>query len=426
MSTEQKPTAIEPTDVLPILVVGSGEDFRSRLEAALLRRGVPALLLEDSPRDGFRAIAARLLADEDWVPLRWVVYGPGEHGWEPVRPVDLMVELSVELGAVVDAPGGLFGGSAVTDGNPGADPLTAEERTALDRAFSLDAFTWYQPGNADGMSVAARRAGEELHVCPAGRGIVGQPSVSPDAVFESGAWAARGGLFLAQSGARRGAGFHSKDEPLVVHWWDEKMWLVDPSQRWEIDGEGRRVRDYLQFFEPDVETEPWTTNFRLDGAQAQELRIVLRSDTSDDSTFDRLVRAVDLPPLLADVATRRASISDAEGAKLVKPDTLWGSLKEVVREEAQRPTEYPAWASPLTKWEGHRQRRSAAYLAVNGTGVALLGASLALNLAAGDDFAPMWWKAAAMLLITVDMIRPRRKKPGDHVGTGGTGEPPTP
>ncbi|RLQ81072.1 hypothetical protein D9V28_15110 [Mycetocola zhadangensis] len=416
---------MEPTDLLPVLLVGSGESFRSRLEAALIRRGLPGLLLEDSPRNGRQAIMARLLTDEDLSPLRWVSFGPGQHGWEPVRPVDLMAELSAELGAVVDANGGLFGGSAARDEKPGADPLTVEERAALSGAFSLDTLTWYQPGNSDGLSVSAARAGESLHICRAGRGIIGQASMSPEAVFESGAWAARGGLFLARSGERRGAGFHSKDEPLVVHWWDEKIRLVDPSQRWEMDGEGRHVRDYLQFFEPEVETEPWTTNFRLDGAQAQELRVVLRAESSDDRSFDRLVRAVGLPSLLADVATERVSITDAEGAKLVKPDTLWGSLKEVVRDEVQRPTEYPAWASPLTKWEGHRQRRSAVYLAINGTAVVLLGANVALSFAAGEDFGSMWWKAAALVLILGDLIRPRRGKPGGNAGTGGTGAAPT-
>jgi hypothetical protein len=410
VSRETKPTVIEPRGELHLMFLARDEGFCGRLEQSLKQHLVAGALLEDTRRGDFFPILVRLLATEDGAPLRWATYGPGKHGWEVIDQEALLNDLHSELGCVVASENGILGGAE-------DDTETEAEAAALERAFAIDALSWYQPGGVEIVAVLATQAGETVVAAPAGSGWVGQATISPNLVFESGAWAAKGGLFLARSGERSGAGFYSKDEPVLSHWWDEKWLTIDPSQPWEMDEDGWPVRDYFAFLLPDVETEPWTSNFRLDGADAEELRVILRAASSDEETFDRLVRATGVPMLLAEAATGRAVLSDADGVRSITPDTKWNSLKQAIREDAKRDVDYPAWASPLAKWDKLRERKSPVYLAVYIISAVVLGGNVLYKLIADVDDALLWWKVAALVLIVGDLLRPRRKPVEDADST---------
>lgn len=399
----------EPSDELSFVVLGRDAGFRERLEAALIDRGIPAVLMEDAQRGEFRPVVVRLLTDEEQ-PLRWVTFEPGTHGWERVDAVGLFEELSEEPRSVVASSVGLFGAdedSAADEDSTGES--YAAEIAAVDAAFTVDSFTWYAPGDGDihFLSALAQRAGQPLVGSPAGRGYVARPTGDADPVYESMVWAMKGGLFLARSGERRGAGFSSKRGP-IIHWWDETWITVDPSRPWDTDSDGRHVRDWLDLLVPEADTESWTTGFRLDGPDAEALRIILRSPLSDDSTFDRLVRAVRAPSLLADVATGRVILANHEDAATFEPDSLWGSMKQAMRDEVRRPVAYPAWARPLETWQKHRQRRSALYLAVNGAALAVFVVSVIVTAATGVDNGLQWLKIVAFTVIVADVFWPRR------------------
>jgi hypothetical protein len=424
---------VEPLDFREFSIFGAGPDPHDRVMASLIRRSLPAILLQDSPRDGSSVVVVRLFSDEVGQILRWVNHEPGVHGWDVVEDRSEWVDLASELDGAIASDNGLyfdgdFADAATIDrhlGGPGGSVMTS-----IRGAFAADAFTWYASGTVDGLEILARQAGQSLVACPVENGFVGGPTESADAVFESGVWAAKGGLFLVRSGKRWGAGFASKANPFVIRWWDEDWTTVDPSERWETDSEGRHVRDYLEFLLPDLETEPWTTNFGLDGSAASDLRAVLRSRTASDAMITRLVNALGLPPLLSDVATGTVTLSEVDGARVFEPNTLWGvvkqtvrgsfadpgdadgsgkTLKEAFREELQRPMEYPRWAAPFAWWDGQRDRRSPLFLGMYLTAAAVLGVSIALSLAAGDTDALWWWKVAALTVVAVDVVRPRRK-----------------
>ncbi|AWB85474.1 hypothetical protein [Mycetocola zhujimingii] len=407
MSRDNQAGALAPSDELSFTVLGRGGNFTARLKAALVDRRVPAVVLEDAQRGDFLAVAVRAFTDEDGHPLRWETSEPGRHGWERVEAVTLFDELSVELGCVIASPAGLH--------SPTGSEPTSAEAAALEASFSLDAFTWFSPvgSEIEVLGVVAKRAGQALVGRAAGAGAVVEPTGSPDAVYESMAWAADGALFLARSGKRRGAGFASKDHPLVIHWWDEEWVSVDPSNPWDMDADGRHVRDWLDLLLPEAETEPWTDSFRSDGGNLEELRILLRSPRSDDATFDRLIRAVGLPPLLADVASGRVALAGSDGATIFEPNTLWGVVKDAVKAEAKRPVEYPTWARPCAVWEQHRNRRSPLYLALSGVA---LGAFVLSVVVFGDDNGLLWLKWVALAVIVFDVLRPRKKALEDTSG----------
>ncbi|WP_411721281.1 hypothetical protein [Mycetocola sp.] len=415
MSTDDLPAAVQPADDVVLTFLGTDAGFRDRLEASLMRRQIPAVLLEDVDRGGFRPVLVRMLGDEEGRPLRWATRAPGEHGLEPLEWTSLIVDLSTELDSVVAADAGIFGGAAGypwdddddNDDDRDADTDLAAEIAAFDAAFALSSFTWYTPGNTDIVSVLARRAGEAFVVSPAGAGYVAEPTESPDAVFNAGTWAATGGLFLARSAGRRGAGFYSPRDPVVVHWWDETWIPVDPSRPWEMDGEGQHVRDYLDLLLPEAEPAPWTENFNPGDEHAEELRILLRAARSDESTFDRLVSAVGLPPLLAAVGSGRVHLRDVDGAETIEPSSLWRAMKNLARDEWQRPVNYPAWASFLATWPDHRRRRSAPYLAYMTVGFIALAAPIGADLTFGEQGGALWWNLAGLALLVIDVCRPR-------------------
>jgi hypothetical protein len=280
-------------------------------------------------------------------------------------------------------------------------------------------FTWYEPGTPEALNVFAGRSRQPLVACAAGNGYIGVPTENPDAVFETAVWSAKGALFLARSGNRRGAGFYSKKDSVVTHWWDEEWITVDPSRPWEMDSDGRTVRDVLDLILPTVEPEPWTTQFRLAGAEGDELRVILRAGHSDDATFDRLVQALGLPQLLADVAMGRTVLSGVEGAQTFEPDTLWGSFKRVIREEIHTPVRYPSWASPVTTWDEHRKRRSVPYLVLYLVTGVVLGTSLTIGVVTGTGSSFFEWKVAAFVLVVVDLLWPRRKLPAESSHAAG-------
>lgn len=423
VSREIQPLVVTPGDELSFTVVGTDSSFRGRLEAALVSRRMPAVLMEDAQRGDFRGIVVRLLADEGGQPLTWGTSVPGRHFWEPVDGVALLEDIAAQLRCVIAYPDGLLGAGDVppgdkddNEGNDEAfDEAVDDEIEAIGTAFSVDALTWYTPGDGvvQVLGVFAQRVGQPLIGCPVDRGYIAAPTGDPDPVFESMIWASEGGLFLARSGNRRGAGFSSKRDPLVIHWWDEEWIAVDPSQPWEMDSEGRHVRDWLDLLLPEVETEPWTTGFGLDGVSGEELRIVLRSRRSDDETFGRLVRAVGLHPLLADVAAGRIELAAVEGAATYEATSLWGAMKEGMRDEMQRPVDYPAWASPLATWQQHRHRRSPVYLAVNGVAILVFVLSVVVTALTGGDNGLLWLKVIALTIIVADVLWPRRKLPED-------------
>lgn len=407
---------MQPVDDVVLMILGTDAAFGGRLQASLSRRKVPAIFMEDQERYGFRSFIVRILGDDDGSPLRWATHTPGRHGLEPFDRAGLVEELSIELGCLVESPFEGFDGTRGTDvseaagdaGDPDDDGDAELENAACAEAFSVSAFTWYTPGDTDIVSVLARQAGEAFVVCPAGSGYVAEPTESPDSVFDGGTWAAKGGLFLARSAGRRGVGFYSKREPVVVHWWDEVWTVVDPAKPWETDVEGLAVRDYLDMLLPVPEPEPWIENFALDAQRAEELRILFRHDVSDENTFDRVVSAVGLPPLLAEVASGRTRLLDVEGAETIHPSTMWQAMKDMAREEWERPVEFPAWAAPLKRWQERRRRRSAGYLALMGTAFLGVAVLLAVKLADGAGIESVWWRFAVLGYCILDVAWPRR------------------
>lgn len=415
---------MQPSDDVVLTLLGTSVDFRSRLGEALVRRRLPALVLEDVPRGAFRPVLLRMLGDDDGQPLRWATHGVGLHGLEPVDLTDLIVDLAVELDCVIESSSGVYGG---VTGDPGAGRLSAAI-TAFGDAFTADLFTWYSPGDTDVVSVLARRSGEAWRVCSSGAGYVAEPTASAHRVFESFYWGSpKGGMFLARSGSRRGAGFCG-EAGLQVHWWDEDWIAVDPSRPWEMDGEGEHVRNYLDFLLPDPEPALWTENFGLDDEHAEELRILFRSPRSDEATFDRLVTATGVPPLLADVASGRVRLRDIEGSETIEPSTFWQAMKNLAREEIERPVSSPAWARPFARWEAARRDRSRFYLGYMGVTIVVLSAAIGFDLVSRPDSGAWWWKGVGLALVVVDVCRPRRGATGADPADDGIPSPkkPTP
>lgn len=408
---------MQPVDDFILTVVGADPGIRVRLEEWLRRRNVPAIVMESDPKGGLFPVRVRMLADTEGDPLSWATRAPGRHSWEPVDGGGLVEEIATDLRCWVDSPYGEIDGThlapgsvdrASTDSNAGGDT-----EIDFDQVDVLDGLTWYSPGNTDIVSVLARESGEAWNVCNTGAGYVAEPTVSAERVFSSFFWEPRKGeLFLVRSGARRGAGFWSSVVGLEIRWWDEIWTHVDPSERWEADAEGRHVREYLDDVVPEASAPLWVENFGLDARHAEELRIVLRSAVSDENTFDRVVSAVGLPPLLAEVASGRTRLLDVDGAETIQPSTVWQTMRNMASDEWKRPLELPEWASPLVawqrRWQERRRRRSPGYLALMGTAFVAVAALLSMKLADGAGIETEWWRFALLGYCILDVAWPRR------------------
>ncbi|MET4640026.1 hypothetical protein [Mycetocola sp. 2940] len=435
MAADNLPQVAEPADEIVLTLLGTDADFRGRVETSLVRLGVPAVLLVDVQRGVFHSVLVKLLSDKKGRPLRWATHAIGVHGLQAFEWTDLVAELSTELDSVVATASGIFGGAAGfpwaeedVDEDPDENAEMDVEIAAIDSAFAVESFTWYTPGAPDIVGLIAQQAGQALTVCATGPGYVAGPTESPNSVSESGCWQAKGGVFLARSGDRRGAGFSSKQGP-VVHWWDERWILVDPSQPWEVDADGRRVRDYVDLLVPHAEPSPWMTNFGLDDERAEQLRVLLRKQSSDDETFDRLVTVLGLPTLLSDVASERVKLVDVDGVETIQPSTLrqelaatFDDLKGIGREFKDLGRELTdigreEWERPLAgqdRWREWRRRRAPGYLALMGTGFVLAAAMLVMRLAEGADLGSTWWRFALLAYCILEVAWPRRGTAPDH------------
>jgi hypothetical protein len=213
-----------------------------------------------------------------------------------------------------------------------------------------------------------------------------------------------------------------------------------------VDHQGWHVHDYLDLLLPDVETEPWTSHFRVDGPAADELRAALRSTECSETTITRVVKATGVPTLLADAALGTLDIAGVAGAQTFEPGTLWGSFKQIIREEMTdseemrrlkstaddavrekftRASRYPAWAGFVVRWEERRRRRSLGYLALNAAAAVILAVRIALHLDAGTEFGSVLWMVVSLLLLVFDVVRPRRVPPGRSADSNDNGGSPS-
>lgn len=338
-----------------------------------------------------------VLSDEaSGEPVRWRERD-GAYGLDVIEAGVFARTMARELDAVV-----LWGDEV--NGPDGDTQLFDDSDDRFSLAIERLAF-FTRTSMADTGGLLARQLGADVVEASIGRRTLFVPVDRHDVFLTAELWTFADGISLWATRGRRGFTI-KRGRNQSVFSWDAELRRIEPASS------GRTMSDRETTLESILDTVmAEDTQFAeeaaalgLSGEEAQSLRVLLRRDRSDASTFAAFAELAGLPAVVADVAEGTIEPGDVPGATLRKPQTVRQLVAEQVRQTRDTPD--PRLA-PFDWWQRLTAKRPLWYTLLT---IGLVGGSIAIaaaRLAAGQGVESIWIQIGVIVLWTWSYLAPR-------------------